>query len=122
MRLYCLTLFAVGPVVALLALLRRGPKPRATLYRAKGWRACIPAILHPVEWLFPPALMGLAVGEIAVDWLPLRLCGLSVAFGGAVLLAWSSVVLGRFFVHEAAVLADHALVTSGPYRFIRHPI
>jgi protein-S-isoprenylcysteine O-methyltransferase Ste14 len=31
-------------------------------------------------------------------------------------------VLGRFLVHEAAIFPDHTLITSGPYRFVRHPI
>jgi protein-S-isoprenylcysteine O-methyltransferase len=30
-------------------------------------------------------------------------------------------VLGRFLVPQAVVFADHALVTSGPFRFVRHP-
>ena len=47
---------------------------------------------------------------------------MAVGLAGAVLLAWSSVVLGRFMIHEAAVRDDHALVRAGPYRFVRHPV
>jgi protein-S-isoprenylcysteine O-methyltransferase Ste14 len=51
-----------------------------------------------------------------------RLLGLAVSLAGVALLVWASVVLGRSLVHAAAVFQDHALVTGGPYRFLRHPI
>jgi protein-S-isoprenylcysteine O-methyltransferase len=31
------------------------------------------------------------------------------------------VYLGRFFTVNVAIAADHRLIDSGPYRFIRHP-
>jgi protein-S-isoprenylcysteine O-methyltransferase Ste14 len=122
LRLCSLTLFAVGPVVALLALLRRGFQPSAALHRITDWRRYIPKVLLPVEWLLPPALIAWGVGEIQGGWLAVRFVGLAVGLGGAALLVWASVLLGRFLVHEAAVLTDHTLVTSGPYRFVRHPV
>jgi protein-S-isoprenylcysteine O-methyltransferase Ste14 len=122
LRLSSLALFAVGPVVAVLALLCRVSRPSATLCRIKGWRWYVPMILLPVEWLLPPALIAFQVGQIEAGWLPVRVVGLAVGLAGAALLAWASVVLGRFLMHEAAVRADHDLVVRGPYRLIRHPV
>src|SRR6266446_5599059 len=118
LRLSSLALFAVGPVVAVLAPLGRGLKPSATLSRIRGWRWYVPVVLLPVEWLLPPALIALRVGEIDAGWLPVRVVGLAVGLAGAVLVVWASVLLGRM-IHEAAVREDHALVQSGPYRFVR---
>jgi protein-S-isoprenylcysteine O-methyltransferase Ste14 len=87
-----------------------------------GWRWYVPAALLPVEWGLPPALIFLGLGESQAGCLAVRLVGLAVSLCGAALLFWSAVVLGRFLVHEAAVFQDHALVTRGPYRFVRHPI
>jgi protein-S-isoprenylcysteine O-methyltransferase Ste14 len=122
LRLSSLALFAVGPVVAVLALLRRGLKPSPTLSRVRGWRWYIPVVLLPAEWLLPPALIALRVSEIEADWLSVRVVGLAVGLAGAVLLVWASVLLGRLLIHEAAVREDHALIESGPYRFVRHPV
>jgi protein-S-isoprenylcysteine O-methyltransferase Ste14 len=122
LRLTSLALFAVGPGVAVLALLRRGFKSSTTLYRVKGWRWYVPTVLLPVEWLLPPALIALEVGEIRADWLAVRVLGFVVGLVGAALLVWASFRLGRFFVHEAAIAQDHALVTSGPYQLVRHPV
>jgi protein-S-isoprenylcysteine O-methyltransferase Ste14 len=122
LRLSSLALFAVGPVVAVLALLRRALKPSPRLSRIKGWRWYVPVVLLPVEWLLPPALIALRVGEIEAAWLPVRVVGLAVGLAGAVLLVWASVLLGRFLIHEAAVREDHALIEGGPYRFVRHPV
>jgi protein-S-isoprenylcysteine O-methyltransferase Ste14 len=122
LRLSSLALFAVGPVVAVLALLRRGLKPSPTLSRISGWRWYVPPVLLPVEWLLPPTLIVLRVGEIEAVWLPVRVAGLAVGLAGAVLLVRASVLLGRFMMHEAAVRQDHALIESGPYRFVRHPV
>ena len=122
LRLSSLALFAIGPVVAALALLRRGLEPAPLRSRIGSWRWYFPAVLLPAEWLLPPILIALGIGEIAASWLPLRVAGLAVGVAGAVLLTWSSVVLGRFMIHEAAVREDHALIERGPYRFVRHPV
>jgi protein-S-isoprenylcysteine O-methyltransferase Ste14 len=37
-------------------------------------------------------------------------------------MRWVSIIhLGRFFTVNVAIAADHQLVETGPYRFIRHP-
>jgi protein-S-isoprenylcysteine O-methyltransferase Ste14 len=122
LRLSSLALFAVGPVIGVLALLRRKIKPSPTLSRIRGWRWYVPVVLLPVEWLLPPALIALRVGEIEAGWLPVRVVGLAIGLAGAVLLVWAFVLLGRFMMHEAAIREDHALIESGPYRFVRHPV
>lgn len=121
-RLSALALFAIGPVVAVMALLRRGMEPSPLRSRIRSWRWYVPAVLLPAEWLLPPALLALRVREIEAGWLPVRVVGLAVGLAGAVLLTWSAVLLGRFMMHEAAVRDDHTLIRSGPYRFIRHPV
>ena len=122
LRLSALALFAIGPVVAAMALLRRGIEPSPLRSRIRNWRWYVPAALLPLEWLLPPALIVLRVGEVDAGWLPVRVVGLAVGLAGAVLLAWASMLLGRLLTHEAAVRADHTLIESGPYRFVRHPV
>jgi protein-S-isoprenylcysteine O-methyltransferase Ste14 len=122
LRLSSLCLFTVGPVIAVLALLRRRLRPSPTLCRIRGWRWYVPVVLLPVEWLLPPVLIALRVGEIKTGWLPVRVVGLAVGLAGAVLLVWAAVLLGRLLIHEAAVREDHALIQSGPYRWVRHPV
>ena len=48
----------------------------------------------------------------------------SMVLGPAsVVLAWSAArELGKQWHYEAALSADHELIQTGPYRFIRHPI
>lgn len=122
LRLLSSALFAVGPIVAVMALLRRGIEPSPVRSRIRSWRWYVPAVLLPAEWLLPPILITLRIGEIKVGWLTVRIVGLAVGLAGALLLTWSAVLLGRFLMHEAAVREDHALIRNGPYRFIRHPV
>jgi protein-S-isoprenylcysteine O-methyltransferase len=45
-----------------------------------------------------------------------------VLFVGGLVLRWVSIIqLGRFFTVNVAIAADHRLIESGPYRFVRHP-
>jgi protein-S-isoprenylcysteine O-methyltransferase Ste14 len=94
----------------------------ATKRQAAGCLSYVPAVLLPIEWLLPPTLILLSLGEVQLDWLTARLVGLAVSLCGAGVMTWASMSLGRFLVHEAAVFQDHALITTGPYRFLRHPI
>ena len=54
------------------------------------------------------------------DWL--RWAGILLGIGSLALLAWSDHHLGVNFSHFLRIRSDHALVQTGPYRWIRHPI
>jgi len=47
--------------------------------------------------------------------------GLVLIAAGIGLRAWSIVTLGRFFQYQIKVQPGHRVVTSGPYRYVRHP-
>jgi protein-S-isoprenylcysteine O-methyltransferase len=47
--------------------------------------------------------------------------GLVLFVLGLALRWWSIVHLGRFFTVDVAIAADHHVVDTGPYRFVRHP-
>jgi len=47
--------------------------------------------------------------------------GLALMTAGIGLRVWSIVTLGRFFQYQIKVQPGHHVVTSGPYRFVRHP-
>jgi protein-S-isoprenylcysteine O-methyltransferase Ste14 len=52
----------------------------------------------------------------------LRWVGVGVALAGFVLLEWSQRTLGPSWSDSPRLLAGQALVSSGPYRWVRHPI
>jgi protein-S-isoprenylcysteine O-methyltransferase len=47
--------------------------------------------------------------------------GVALFIGGMVLRWYSIIHLGRFFTVNVAIAADHQLIDTGPYRFVRHP-
>jgi protein-S-isoprenylcysteine O-methyltransferase len=47
--------------------------------------------------------------------------GVALFVAGLVLRWYAIVYLGRFFTVDVAIAADHRVVDSGPYRFVRHP-
>ena len=47
---------------------------------------------------------------------------LMVEIGAAALMLWARITFGRRSFHAAANPTAGGLVTSGPYRYIRHPI
>jgi protein-S-isoprenylcysteine O-methyltransferase Ste14 len=56
------------------------------------------------------------VNSSAVRWL-----GVALFSAGVSVLNWATLVLGRYFSTEVTLQEAHQLVTSGPYRWIRHP-
>jgi protein-S-isoprenylcysteine O-methyltransferase Ste14 len=52
----------------------------------------------------------------------LRWTGIALALAGFALLQWAQVTLGNSWSDTPRMLKAQTLVTSGPYRFIRHPI
>lgn len=49
------------------------------------------------------------------------IAGLLLTVAGWLLRIWAQQHTGRFFTGEVAVQQDHQVVTSGPYRWVRHP-
>ena len=52
----------------------------------------------------------------------LRWLGVGIALIGFALLQWAQVTLGRNWSDAPRMMKEQALITSGPYQFIRHPI
>jgi protein-S-isoprenylcysteine O-methyltransferase Ste14 len=53
------------------------------------------------------------------NWLRWVGCGIGLASGG--LLIWAFNNLGKNLTDTVVTRKDHTLVTSGPYRWVRHP-
>jgi protein-S-isoprenylcysteine O-methyltransferase Ste14 len=51
----------------------------------------------------------------------LRWTGLFCFSAGIALVFWSGAALGRYYSAEVTIQADHHLITTGPYKLIRHP-
>lgn len=76
------------------------------------------------------ALAGLLVGwgiahlpalqTYANTWWTLAI-GASIALAGVCLRSWSVWTLGRHFRREVTIEADQRIITTGPYRWVRHP-
>jgi protein-S-isoprenylcysteine O-methyltransferase len=61
------------------------------------------------------------VGRIPLHPSLLLSAGLALIWTGMALRLWAVRTLGRFFRTTVHVLDDHALVTGGPYRYVRNP-
>ncbi len=82
----------------------------------------------PLLWLV--ILLSLWVGVILRSRAPggqmpyARFCYLAgfSLFTIGIVVRWVAIFyLGRFFTVNVAIAGDHELITSGPYRFVRHP-
>ncbi|MFZ0386659.1 MAG: isoprenylcysteine carboxylmethyltransferase family protein [Solirubrobacteraceae bacterium] len=61
-------------------------------------------------------------GSLEVHSLALGVIGVVVFSTGIALAIWARIYLGRNWGMPASQKDDPELVTSGPYRFVRHPI
>jgi protein-S-isoprenylcysteine O-methyltransferase Ste14 len=61
--------------------------------------------------------LGVIMAGQAIRWPGLILCGLGFA-----LMTWSRSALGKMHSGHVTIQKDHRLITTGPYRMIRHPI
>ena len=61
-----------------------------------------------------------ALETYANTWSTLAI-GASTALAGACLRSWSVWTLGRHFRREVTIEADQRVITTGPYRWVRHP-
>ncbi len=93
--------------------------------RQEGWPILIGLRLAGLTTLV--SLIAYLVRPSAMAWssLPLpaalRWTGLGVLVTGGGLLAWTLTNLGKNLTDTVVTRKEHTLVTSGPYRWVRHP-
>jgi protein-S-isoprenylcysteine O-methyltransferase Ste14 len=71
--------------------------------------------------LLLPAVITMA-GEPLNNLLVVRVAGLVIVVLGLALTLWAQHELGRYWVGGIALHKDHKLVTTGPYKYVRHPL
>jgi protein-S-isoprenylcysteine O-methyltransferase Ste14 len=71
------------------------------------------AALYLVPRIVPTAAIRPAVAAFAA--------GMAILLGGLVLRGWSIRTLGDYFTGTVMVSSDQPVITSGPYRALRHP-
>lgn len=71
-----------------------------------------------IAYLINPAFMSWAVVPLPA-WL--RWIGVGLALIGGLLLVWMFRSLGKNLTDTVVTRKEHALITTGPYRWVRHP-
>ena len=84
----------------------------AGLLRILGFISVLAFVIHP-NWLA-------FANRAFPSWL--RWAGIGIAILGFFLLQWAQVTLGKSWSDMPRMMKKQALITSGPYHFIRHPI
>lgn len=67
----------------------------------------------PLEWLYRPE------GFARPSWL--QVAGMALILAASLLRIWARVHIRGFYTGHVEIRADHRLIQSGPYRFVRHP-
>jgi protein-S-isoprenylcysteine O-methyltransferase Ste14 len=84
-----------------------------------GWRARLTGVSAVGVFLIAGVLRG---GSLAVHSVILTAIGALLFACGIALAVWARLHLGRNWGMPMTQRAEPELVTSGPYRFVRHPI
>jgi methyltransferase len=109
-------------VVIMLAELRLSGRNERHLL-ARGATEAVDPGYPTMRWAYPGAFVAMAI-EGALTGVHL---GVATIAGGAVLLAaklfkfWAIATLGSRWSYRVFVLEDAPLVSTGPYRWVRHP-
>jgi protein-S-isoprenylcysteine O-methyltransferase Ste14 len=86
---------------------------------SSGWRGRLTGVSAAGVFVIAVVLRG---GSLAVHSVTLGVVGALLFACGIALAVWARVNLGRNWGMPMTQRAEPELVTSGPYRFVRHPI
>ena len=78
----------------------------------------LPWFIGGIVWMIDPKLMAWASVPIPI-WG--RWCGFVLIALWGVLFVWTFQTLGKNLTDTVVTRKEHTLVTSGPYRYVRHP-
>ncbi len=114
-------LVIAGYYLADIYWMRRFDPQRADQKSARSWRVTTLGFFLTWALLLQPLLFP-AWGWRFQGGLILQLLGLLLCTAGLGLNAWSRLHLGRFFTEGIECHADHQVIETGPYQYVRHPI
>ncbi len=117
-RIWFLALCAIGIAGYVRAAIRFLPH-RASISRKIG---PVPTPIPPVAFAVAGVIVATRLGELRSGPAAVRVAGFVLSLYVVVMLPWTLRTLGRLFLPGAGILRDHTLVTSGPFRFVRHPV
>jgi protein-S-isoprenylcysteine O-methyltransferase Ste14 len=101
------------------------PEDATLKKREEGWASKIAGLLGMAGciamllYVFAPEWLSFARLSFPL-WV--RVTGIGLAIAGISLLQWAQVTLGRSWSDTPRMMKEQSLITSGPYRSIRHPI
>jgi protein-S-isoprenylcysteine O-methyltransferase Ste14 len=104
---------------------KHGKEENTLKKRAEGWDSRVANVFGLIGFV---AILAYIIQPSWLAWarLPLpsgvRWAGVGVALLGFALLQWAQTALGKSWSDTPRMIKEQTLVTSGPYRFIRHPI
>ncbi len=91
----------------------------------EGWMVwlrllvALPVLAVVVVYMFRPQILSWAALPLPAPW---RWLGAAISALAVGLLLWIHLALDRNFSGELRIRRDHTLVTTGPYRYVRHPM
>lgn len=104
---------------------KHGEEQNTLKKREEGWASKIAGLLGMLGFL---TVLTYTVNPGWLSWssLPvplwLRWVGVCMALLGFAVLQWAQNTLGKNWSDTPRMIREQALITSGPYQFIRHPI
>ncbi|MEZ5941639.1 MAG: isoprenylcysteine carboxylmethyltransferase family protein [Planctomycetaceae bacterium] len=78
----------------------------------------LPWFIGGAAWMYDPTLMAWAAVPLPI-WI--RWSGFALISVWGVLFVWTFQTLGKNLTDTVVTRKEHLLVTSGPYRYVRHP-
>jgi protein-S-isoprenylcysteine O-methyltransferase len=101
---------------------RRSRRAPGEVRRDRGTAVLIVGSVSLAIGLAIAAANAIPALEIPIARWPLFVSGLVFGWAGIALALWATRTLGRFYRPVVTIYEDHEVVTSGPYRYVRHPI
>lgn len=90
-----------------------------------GWRLIIIIgiiVVIALVKIMPQSYLQTLTSKIIPNNLTSEIIGSLITILGLGIMIWARTILGRNWSGSIVFKKDHELVTSGPYRFVRHPI
>jgi methyltransferase len=114
---------ALAVVMALMLVELRVSTRHERALLARGAITPPDPVYRTMRWAYPVVFLAMAVeGAFSGPVRPiLVLIGIGVFIVSKLFKAWAIVTLGERWTYKVLVLPGVPLVTSGPYRFVRHP-